>query len=229
MDHPILCGICPMPALRADVPAHLSVASDLHTCAPLSISGEQVQGIRKHGEIILFTVQMPRPNQFDALLHRRFRLFRLVPAGGGAAALRFLLSSFCVVCFRMGFLRTLFGFRCFAAGCQAQAEDCRQQQRGCSFHRFILLLHDSVSGVHQSAYEVPKQAFRFGNPVSILDRLECQNSIIHIDPYCLFLCFHSPKFLSKPARKKLPTAREFRLKCNCIKSFSACKALPVVR
>lgn len=94
VDHPILYGICPMPALRADVPAHLSVASDLHACAPLSIAWEQVQGIRKRGEVILFTVQMPRPDQFDALLDRFFRLFRRVPTVGRAAALLLLLGAF---------------------------------------------------------------------------------------------------------------------------------------
>lgn len=66
---------------------------------------------------------------------------------------------------------------------------------------FLLLLHDSVSGIHQSAYEVPKQAFRISNPSSVLERMECQNSVIRVDPNRLFFCFHSPKFLSIPAKE----------------------------
>ena len=70
MDHPIFQDIGAMPAFCSDVPVHLSVAPYLHTGAPFPIAGEQVQGIRKCGEVILFTVQMPRTGQFDTWLNR---------------------------------------------------------------------------------------------------------------------------------------------------------------
>ena len=125
MDHPILHGIGPVPALRSDVPAHLAVAPDLHTGAPFSIAGKQVQGIRECGKVVLFTVQMPRPGQFNALLNGSFCLFCRVPALGGTVTLPlYLRRAFCMVRFCIGFLRALFGFRLFAARCQTQAEAC---------------------------------------------------------------------------------------------------------
>ena len=61
MKHPIPNGIDSMPALCTDVPAHLPVAPNLHAGAPLSIAREQVLGIRKCSEVILFAIQTPRP------------------------------------------------------------------------------------------------------------------------------------------------------------------------
>ena len=61
----VLYRVCAMPALRADVPAHFPVAANFHTGSPLSITGEQINGIRKGRKVILVLIQMPGANEFE--------------------------------------------------------------------------------------------------------------------------------------------------------------------
>ena len=55
----------------------------------------------------------------------------------------------------------------------------------------MLLLHDSVSGVHQSTYEVPKQVFGFPDLLAVFYRVKRPNSVLRIDPSNLVFRIHT--------------------------------------
>ena len=81
------------------------------------------------------------------------------------------------------------------------------------FH-FLLLLHDPVSGVHQSKQEIPKQAFCFYDLFAVINCVKEHDFVLFIHP-CRLFRFLPMRFLLLSTAAYRSVVHVFKMKRLC--------------